>query len=78
MVKYYDIVVRFVMRDCGDARTAVQQLIRLLPRRPDESTMNVESWEVESVCCSDFTEYYSTGIDENALEQLVYAAEEVA
>jgi len=78
MTTYHDVVVRFVMRDCDDARAAVKQLIRLLPRRPDESTMNMESWEVESVCDSFFKECYGTQRDPQALENLVYAAEEIA
>ena len=78
MERYHDIVVRFLMRDCADAEDAVRQMIRLLPRYPDESTTHIEQWAVESVCGSDFRECLSSANNEEALEALVSRAEERA
>jgi|688.fasta_scaffold851639_2 hypothetical protein len=77
MPKYHDVVVRFVMRDCADHRDAVRQLIRLLPHHPDESTIYIESWDVDAVSEAGGTTFdRSSRHAEAALDDLIYAAED--
>ncbi len=74
---YHDVVVRFVMRDCADHRDAVRQLIRLLPHHPDESTIYIESWDVDAVSEAGGTTFdRSSRHAEAALDDLIYAAED--
>jgi hypothetical protein len=65
------------MRDCADHRDAVRQLIRLLPHHPDESTIYIESWDVDAVSEAGGTTFdRSSRHAEAALDDLIYAAED--
>ena len=72
---YHHITLTICMRNCDNAQDALRQLIRLMVRYPDESTVHMESWSVDAIHSADEEYDRSTHDNERQLEALQSLAE---